>query len=235
MSDPSSLTSLGVRKDLGLQNITSTSFFAFKDMPIMKVSQRRPESLVEASFLLGADNHPSMLDKTQYSSWEIRMLLYIKVNENKKLHVDSVLNGLFKYKTVTEPKTATTPATVRDRRYDELTNAERIHEACDIKAINIVLQGLPQDIYNLQLVLPLTSQQLYDIPMFQQQSYQEPVSNHSLVAHYQSYQAPDVHQPPQASFSPMDSGLIVPSFLPSDDPYANLNEAMALINTTFTS
>nr|GEW56908.1 ribonuclease H-like domain-containing protein [Tanacetum cinerariifolium] len=32
--------------------------------------------------------------------------------------------------------------------YNELTNAEEIREGCDIKAINIMLQGLPQDIYN---------------------------------------------------------------------------------------
>ncbi|GJV26383.1 retrovirus-related pol polyprotein from transposon TNT 1-94 [Tanacetum coccineum] len=37
----------------------------------------------------------------------------------------------------------------RDRRYDELTDAEKIREAYDIKATNIVLQGLTQDIYNL--------------------------------------------------------------------------------------
>ncbi|GJY79660.1 retrovirus-related pol polyprotein from transposon TNT 1-94 [Tanacetum coccineum] len=36
-----------------------------------------------------------------------------------------------------------------DRTYDELTDAEKIHEGCDIKATKIVLQGLPQDIYNL--------------------------------------------------------------------------------------
>ncbi|GJW57603.1 retrovirus-related pol polyprotein from transposon TNT 1-94 [Tanacetum coccineum] len=34
-------------------------------------------------------------------------------------------------------------------RYDELTDAEKLHEACDIKETNILLQGLPQDIYNL--------------------------------------------------------------------------------------
>ncbi|GKD96021.1 hypothetical protein Tco_1379918 [Tanacetum coccineum] len=67
-----------------------------------------------------------MLDKTRYSSWASRMLLYIKGKENGKLLVDSVLNGPFKYGTVTEPGTATTPATVRDRRYDELTDTEKI-------------------------------------------------------------------------------------------------------------
>ncbi|GJT24460.1 hypothetical protein Tco_0894397 [Tanacetum coccineum] len=77
------------------------------------------------------------------------MLLYIRGKENRKLLVDSVLNEPFKYGTVTVPGTQTTPATVRDRTYDELTDAKKIHESCDIKATNIVLQGLPQDIYNL--------------------------------------------------------------------------------------
>nr|GEW49690.1 hypothetical protein [Tanacetum cinerariifolium] len=78
------------------------------------------------------------------------MLLYIKGNENGKLLVDLVLNGHFKYGTVILLGTQTTPATVKDKTYEELTNAEKIHEACDIKATNIVLQGLPQDIYNLE-------------------------------------------------------------------------------------
>nr|GFA37879.1 hypothetical protein [Tanacetum cinerariifolium] len=106
-------------------------------------------SLVENVIVAGADNHPSMLDKTRYSSWASRMLLYIKGKENRKLLVDPVLNGPFKYGTILEPRTATTRATVRDRRYDELTDAEKIREACDIKASNIVVQGLPQDIHNL--------------------------------------------------------------------------------------
>nr|GEX15650.1 hypothetical protein [Tanacetum cinerariifolium] len=89
-----------------------------------------------------------MLDKTQYSSWASRMLLYIRGKENGKLLVDLVLNRTFKYGTVTVPGNLTTPATVRDRSYDELIDAKKIREGCDIKA-TIVLQGLPQDIYNL--------------------------------------------------------------------------------------
>ncbi|GJZ52582.1 hypothetical protein Tco_0607097 [Tanacetum coccineum] len=85
-----------------------------------------------------------------YSSWASRMILYIKGKERGKLLVDSVLNGPFQCGTVTEPDTLTTPAFIRARRYDELTDAEKIREACDIKATNIVLQGLPQDIYNLE-------------------------------------------------------------------------------------
>nr|GEU32910.1 hypothetical protein [Tanacetum cinerariifolium] len=106
-------------------------------------------SLAENVVVAGADNRPPMLDKTQYSLWVSRMLLYIKGKENGKLLSDSVLNRPFKYETVTEPRTLTTPVTIRDRRYDEFTDAEKIREACDIKETNIVLRGLSQDIYNL--------------------------------------------------------------------------------------
>nr|GEU68863.1 hypothetical protein [Tanacetum cinerariifolium] len=89
--------------------------------------------LAENVIVAGADNRPSMLDKTQYSSWASCMLLYVKGKENEKLIVDSVLNGPFKYGTVTEVGTTT----IRDRRYDELTDAEKIHETCDIKATTL--------------------------------------------------------------------------------------------------
>nr|GEU53438.1 reverse transcriptase domain-containing protein [Tanacetum cinerariifolium] len=106
-------------------------------------------SLAGNVIVAGADNHPPMLDKTQYSSWVSRMLLYIKGKENGKLLVDSVINRPFLYETITEPETLTTHAIMRARRYNELTIAEKLREACDIKATNIVLKGLPQDIYNL--------------------------------------------------------------------------------------
>ena len=59
-----------------------------------------------------------------------------------------------------------------------------------------------------QQVSPFASHQLYDVPMVQQCSSQAPVANHSSVVHHQSYQAPDVHQLSQASFSLMDSRLV---------------------------
>ncbi|GKE44759.1 hypothetical protein Tco_1472043 [Tanacetum coccineum] len=77
------------------------------------------------------------------------MLPYIKGKEHGKLLVDSFLNGPFQYGTITEPSTATTPTIIRQRRYDGLIRKEKIRESVDIKANNIVLQGLPQDIYNL--------------------------------------------------------------------------------------
>ncbi|GJZ15189.1 hypothetical protein Tco_0550866 [Tanacetum coccineum] len=65
-------------------------------------------------------------------------------------------------------------------------------------------------------------------PVVQQQPYQAP-------ALQQSYQAPAIHQPLQPSFLKLDSGLVVPSFNPSDDPIASLNKAMTFLSTTFAS
>ncbi|GKE36751.1 hypothetical protein Tco_1460156, partial [Tanacetum coccineum] len=97
-------------------------------------------SLAENVIVVGADNRPPMLDKTNYSSWASRMLLYIKGKEHGKLLVDLVLNGPFQYRTIVEPGNETTPATVRARTYTDLTDEEKIRESIDIKAINIVLQ-----------------------------------------------------------------------------------------------
>ncbi|GKD40020.1 hypothetical protein Tco_1260227 [Tanacetum coccineum] len=78
-----------------------------------------------------------MLDKTNYSSWESRMLLYIKGKPNGKLLVDSVLNGPFQYGTIVEPGTETTLATVRARNYTDLTDEEKINELVDITATTL--------------------------------------------------------------------------------------------------
>ncbi|GKA83159.1 hypothetical protein Tco_0789907 [Tanacetum coccineum] len=99
-------------------------------------------SLAENVIVVEADNHPTMLDKTNYSSWASGMLLYIKGNENGKLLVDSVLNRPFQYGSMVEPGNETTPATIRARTYTDLTDEEKIHESVDYQGTNIVLQEL---------------------------------------------------------------------------------------------
>ncbi|GJR85798.1 hypothetical protein Tco_0209809 [Tanacetum coccineum] len=48
-----------------------------------------------------------------------------------------------------EPGNETNPAMIRARTYTDLTDEEKIRESVDIKATNIFLIGLSQDIYNL--------------------------------------------------------------------------------------
>ncbi|GKE01387.1 hypothetical protein Tco_1389370, partial [Tanacetum coccineum] len=107
-------------------------------------------SLAKNVIVAGADNRLHMLDKTQYSSWASRILLYIRGKENGKLLVDSILNGPFKYGTVTVPRTLTTRATVRDRIYDELKDAEKIRERVEllIEGSEISLQERESKLYD---------------------------------------------------------------------------------------
>ncbi|GKD05179.1 hypothetical protein Tco_1180153, partial [Tanacetum coccineum] len=68
----------------------------------------------------GADNRPPMLDKSQYNSWQSLDVL----------------------------GTETSLPFTRQRTDDDLTDKEKIRKACDITTTNIVLQGLPPDIYS---------------------------------------------------------------------------------------
>ncbi|GJX80102.1 hypothetical protein Tco_0328251 [Tanacetum coccineum] len=256
-------------------------------------------SLAENVIVAGADNRTPMLDKTNYSSW------------------------------ASQPRNETTPATVRARTYIDLTDEEKIHESVDIKATNIVLQGLPQDIYNLvnhnehakqiwdrlindMYMIGMTMKPLQvntkfvnhlqlewskfvtDVKLakdmhstnfdhfyahlrqheahvnevrLQKQRYLDQIA---LVANYlsclnptqyypqlspatqqyysplapqpvqqQPYQAPALQQSyqepaiQQTSSTELDSGLVVPSFNPSNDPIANLNKLMTFVTIMF--
>ncbi|GJY22929.1 hypothetical protein Tco_0396587 [Tanacetum coccineum] len=70
-------------------------------------------------------------------------------NEHGKELYDSIINGPFQFGTVEVPATPNTLAFTRGRTLDDLTKKEKIREACDIRATNIVLQGLPPDVYTL--------------------------------------------------------------------------------------
>ncbi|GJS29170.1 retrovirus-related pol polyprotein from transposon TNT 1-94 [Tanacetum coccineum] len=204
-------------------------------------------SLAENVIVVGADNRPPMLDKTNYSSWASRMLLYIKGKEHGKLLVDSVLNK-------------------------PLKDEEKIRESVDIKATNIVLQGLPQDIYKL-VNHNEHAKQIWDrVKLLIQAKDMHSANFDHLHAHLRQHEAhanevrlarqwypdqialvanspsclnptqyyPHLSPATQQYYSPpapqqLDSGLVVSPFNPSDDPITSLNKAMAFLSTTFAS
>nr|GEY82818.1 retrovirus-related Pol polyprotein from transposon TNT 1-94 [Tanacetum cinerariifolium] len=80
-------------------------------------------SLSKNAIVVGADNRPPMLDKTNYSSWASRMMLYIESKEHGKLLIDSVLNGPFQYRTMYYPQLSSAsqqyyPSPAPQRSYD---------------------------------------------------------------------------------------------------------------------
>ncbi|GJU89746.1 hypothetical protein Tco_1302169 [Tanacetum coccineum] len=71
-------------------------------------------TLVEHIILVGAVNHPPMLEKSMYYSWASRIRLFIKRKKHGRMMLDSIDN-----------------------------------DDCDVQAANIILHGLPPDVYAL--------------------------------------------------------------------------------------
>ncbi|GJW44638.1 hypothetical protein Tco_0073437, partial [Tanacetum coccineum] len=93
--------------------------------------------------LSGADNRPPMLDKDLYDSCRSRMELHMKNREHGRMILKSVEHGPLIWPTVEEN------GVIRTKKSTELSAAEKIQADCDMKATNIILQGLPADIYSL--------------------------------------------------------------------------------------
>nr|GEY34575.1 hypothetical protein [Tanacetum cinerariifolium] len=100
-------------------------------------------SLADKAILSGADNRPSMLEKDIYDSWKSRMELYILNRQHGRMILESVEHGPLLWPTVEEDEVT------RLKKYSELSAAEAIQADCDVKATNIILQGLPLEVYAL--------------------------------------------------------------------------------------
>ncbi|GJZ67682.1 hypothetical protein Tco_0630922 [Tanacetum coccineum] len=100
-------------------------------------------TLAKYMILSDADNHLPMLDKDLYDSWKSRMELYMQNREHERMILESFKNGPLVWPTIKEN------GVTRTKKYVELSASEKIQADCDMKAINIILQGLPADIYSL--------------------------------------------------------------------------------------
>ncbi|GJR66359.1 hypothetical protein Tco_0012424 [Tanacetum coccineum] len=100
-------------------------------------------TLAEYMILSGADNRPPMLDKDMYDSWKSIMELYMQNREHERMILESIENGPLIWPTIEENGVTIT------KKYAELSAAEKIQADCDMKATNIILQSLPDDIYSL--------------------------------------------------------------------------------------
>ncbi|GJT05801.1 hypothetical protein Tco_0840263 [Tanacetum coccineum] len=108
------------------------------------ISLGQKNTLAEYMIRSGADNRPPMLDKDLYDSWKNRMELYMQNREHGRMILESVEHGPLIWPTVEDNRV------IRTKKYAELSTAEKIQAGCDMKATNIILQGLPADIYSLQ-------------------------------------------------------------------------------------
>ncbi|GJW27670.1 hypothetical protein Tco_0044545 [Tanacetum coccineum] len=100
-------------------------------------------TLAEYMILSGADNRPPMLDKDLYDSWKSKMDIYMQNREHERMILESVEQGPLIWPTVEENRVT------KIKKYAELSDAEKIQADGDMKATNIILQGLLANIYSL--------------------------------------------------------------------------------------
>ncbi|GJZ88257.1 hypothetical protein Tco_0660039 [Tanacetum coccineum] len=101
-------------------------------------------TLAEHIIVAGAENRPPMLEKSMYDSWASRIRLFIKGKKNGRMMLDSIDEGPLVYPTVVGEDGQTRP-----KKYSELTEAQQLQDDCDVQATNIILHGLPPDVYAL--------------------------------------------------------------------------------------
>ncbi|GJX87646.1 retrovirus-related pol polyprotein from transposon TNT 1-94 [Tanacetum coccineum] len=100
-------------------------------------------TLADKAIHSGADNRLPMLEKDMYDSWKSRMELYMMNRQHGRMILESVENGPLIWPSIEENRVT------RPKKYSELSPTEAIQADCDVKATNIILQGLPPEVYAL--------------------------------------------------------------------------------------
>nr|GFB01505.1 integrase, catalytic region, zinc finger, CCHC-type, peptidase aspartic, catalytic [Tanacetum cinerariifolium] len=97
------------------------------------------------------DTQPPMLDRTDFASWQQCIRLYCQGKENGVNILKSIDEGPFQMGIVQETLTegASYLGPEQPRVYSDLSPEEKDRYNANIRATNILLQGLPKDIYTL--------------------------------------------------------------------------------------
>nr|GEV36083.1 hypothetical protein [Tanacetum cinerariifolium] len=103
---------------------------------------------------VGSDTQPPMLDSTNFASWQRRIRLYCQGKKNGVNILKLIDVGPFQMGTVRETLVEGTVGAPhlgpkRPRVYSDHSLEEKDRYNADIRATNILLQGLPKDIYTL--------------------------------------------------------------------------------------
>ncbi|GKD69700.1 hypothetical protein Tco_1323790 [Tanacetum coccineum] len=122
---------------------TRYGHYEFQVMPF-GLTNAPTNTLAEYIILSGTDNRPLILDKDLYDSWKSRMELYMQNREHGRMILESVEHGPLIWPTIKDN------GVIKTKKYAELSAYEKIQADYDMKATNIILQGLPTDIYSLE-------------------------------------------------------------------------------------
>ncbi|GJX45358.1 hypothetical protein Tco_0262034 [Tanacetum coccineum] len=79
-----------------------------------------------------------------YDSWKSIMELYMMNKQRGRMILESVENGPLIWPSIEEN------GVTKSKKYSELSATKSIQAYCNIKATNIILQGLPPEVYALE-------------------------------------------------------------------------------------
>nr|GEW20110.1 hypothetical protein [Tanacetum cinerariifolium] len=188
-----------------------------------------------------------MLEKDMYDSWKSRMELYMLNRQHGRMILKSIEHVPLLRPTVEED------GVTRLKKYSELSAAEAIQANCDVKATNIILQGLPPEVYALQQASTYQSSPYatsYHTPQFVSQgpsslnlSISYPVNDIPSTVDHNAYMASSsapqidyaliVHHP--SEFSSPKTRLVVSVFQKGDDHIDMINHMMSFLTAVVTS
>ncbi|GJR97338.1 retrovirus-related pol polyprotein from transposon TNT 1-94 [Tanacetum coccineum] len=114
-------------------------------------------NMSEDIWYAGSDTRPPMLDRTDFESWQQRIRLYCLGKNNGENIMKSITEGPFQMGTfiqtpaedAEETEGALQLGPERARVFTDLSAEEKERYKADIRATNILLQGIPKDIYTL--------------------------------------------------------------------------------------
>nr|GEZ58133.1 hypothetical protein [Tanacetum cinerariifolium] len=174
-------------------------------------------SLADKAILSGVDNRPPMLEKDMYDSWKSRMELYMLNRQHGRKILESVKQGPLLWPSVE------VEGVTRLKKYSELSAVEAIQADCDVKATNIILQGLPLRSGNANFMMPLI---MNDTSL---------TVNHSayMASALQIEYAPIAYNP--SGFSSPETGLVVLVFQKGDDHINAINHMMSFLTSVVAS
>nr|GEY34595.1 retrovirus-related Pol polyprotein from transposon TNT 1-94 [Tanacetum cinerariifolium] len=177
-----------------------------------------------------------MLEKDMYDSWKSRMELCMMNRQHGRMILESVKNGPLIWPSIEKNRVT------RLKKFSELSATKAIQADCDVKKTNIILQGLPSEVYALY-GSPYQSQQYSNNQSSTPLSITYPSNDYQSSVHHNIFSpsssipqleyAPIVNQQPE--FPQPNSSLIVPVFQKGDDPIDAINHMMSLLTAVVTS
>nr|GEW84049.1 hypothetical protein [Tanacetum cinerariifolium] len=98
------------------------------------------------------ENRPPMLNKENYVPWSSRLLRYAKSKSNRNLIYNSIMHGTYVRRMIPKPGDpdcdVPVAETFHEQTDDELTDKEVKKMEADDQAIQTILMGLLEDIYD---------------------------------------------------------------------------------------